>query len=73
MYRAKEADCEAPTVWSRPEVKKIQYGGGGMVLKWLDFGEKGSLGLGVYGWESTPNQPYILVWSVGCCRSRDIT
>jgi hypothetical protein len=31
-------------VWSRPEVKKIQYGEGGMVLDWLDFGGKGSLG-----------------------------
>jgi hypothetical protein len=33
-------------VWSRPEVKKIQYGGGGMVQEWLDFGDKGSLGVG---------------------------
>jgi hypothetical protein len=45
-YCVKEAGGEAPTVWSRSEVKKIQYSGGGMVLDWLDFGEKGSLGVG---------------------------
>jgi hypothetical protein len=27
----KEAGIEAPMVWSRLEVKKIQYGGGGIV------------------------------------------
>jgi hypothetical protein len=41
----KETSGEAPTVWST-HVNKIQYGGGGMVPDWLDFWEKGSLGVG---------------------------
>jgi hypothetical protein len=41
----------------------------------LIFGKKGTLGVGVYSWESTSYQisPLLLVWSVGCCcQSRDI-
>jgi hypothetical protein len=50
----KEADDEAPMVWSRPEVKKIQYGGGGMVLDCLDFWGKGSLGSNLVEFCNTP-------------------
>jgi hypothetical protein len=53
----KEAGGEAPTVLSKPEVKKIQYHGGGMVLEWLDFWGKGSLGVGgiLLGEHKLPN------------------
>jgi predicted negative regulator of RcsB-dependent stress response len=40
----KEAGGEAPTVWSRLEVKKIQYGGGVWFWIGLILGKGGVLG-----------------------------